>query len=105
MIDELKASYLVATLCKILDVSRSSYYKVPKLKKGDQVILTAIEEIIEKWPYYGYRRITQELKRKGHEIGETRIRRLLRQIEHSCSVGKALNPPTSGQHEHPRTPI
>lgn len=104
MINELKASYPVATLCRILDVSRSTYYKVPKLKKGDQVILTAIEKIIVKWPYYGYRRITQELKRKGHEIGETRIRRLLRQIEHSCSVGKALNPPTSSQHEHPRYP-
>ncbi len=40
-------------LCKILDVSRSSYYKVPKLKKGDQVILTAIEKLLRNGPTTG----------------------------------------------------
>jgi len=104
MIDELKASYPVTTLCRILEIPRSSYYKVPIIKEGDQELLAAIEKIIVKWPYYGYRRITHELKRKGYEIGETRIRRLLRQIEHSCSVGKALIPHANGQHEHPRYP-
>ncbi len=73
MIDELKASYLVATYAKFW-MCLEVLIQVPKLKKGDQVILTAIEELLSKWPYYGYRRITQELKRKGHEIGETRIR-------------------------------
>jgi putative transposase len=104
MIDELKASYPIATLCRILEVPRSSYYKAPMIKQGDQAILAAIEKIILKWPYYGYRRITHELKRKGYEIGETRIRRLLRQIEHSCSMGKASIPVANSQHEHPRYP-
>jgi transposase InsO family protein len=104
MIDELKASYPVVTLCRILEVPRSSYYKVPIIKKGDQVLLAAIEKIILKWPYYGYRRMTHELKREGYLVGETRIRRLLHQIDHSCSVGKASISTTDSQHEYPHYP-
>lgn len=104
MINGLKASYPIATLRRILEVLRSSYYKAPMLKQGDQALLAAIEKVILKRPYYGYRRVTYELHRKGYEIGETRIRRLLKQIEHSCSVGKSSIPNASGQHDHPRYP-
>lgn len=104
MIDDLKADYPVAVICKTLGVSRSSYYKVGNVKQGDNALLGTIDQVLLKWPYYGYRRVTQELKREGYLVGETRIRRLLRQIEHSCTVGKATISTTNSQHEHPRYP-
>jgi len=102
MIDHLKADFPVAVICKTLGVSRSSYYTVHNAKQGDKDLLHAIDQVLLKRPYYGYRRVTHELKRNGHQIGETRVRRLLRQIEHSCSVGRAPISTTNSQHEHPR---
>jgi len=57
-----------------------------------------------KWPYYGYRRVIHQLKREGYVVGETRVRRLLKQLEHSCSVGKAAISSTCSQHRRPRYP-
>lgn len=104
MIDHLKADYPVTVICKTLGVSRSSNYTVCNAKQGDKALLDAIDQVLLKWPYYGYRRVTHELKRKGYQVGETRIRRLLRQIEHSCSTGRAPISTTNSQHEHPRYP-
>ena len=104
MIDQLKANYSVAMVCKTLGVSRSSYYTIRNAGQGDNILLSAIDQVLLKWPFYGYRRVTHELKRKGYQVGETRVRRLLRQIEHSCSVGGAPIPTTYSQHEHPRYP-
>jgi transposase InsO family protein len=104
MIDHLKTDFPVAVICKTLGLSRSSYYTLPAIKKGDKALLSAIDQILVRWPYYGYRRVMHELQRKGYQVGETRVRRLLRQIEHSCAVGKATISTTNSQHEHPRYP-
>ncbi len=57
-----------------------------------------------KRPYYGYRRILHEMKRKGYVIGETRVRRLLNELEHSCSMGKVSISTTDSDHSLPRYP-
>lgn len=104
MIKELKTDYPVKVICETLGIARSTYYWVHLPKPGDKELLDAIEKIIMKRPTYGYRRITHELKRKGHIVGETRVRRLLKHLEHSCSVGKASISTTNSQHGHPRYP-
>ena len=104
MVEELREDYSVSVICKALGIARSSYYNRHLPKPGDKKLIKAIDKIIKKWPTYGYRRITHQLKREGHEVGETRVRRLLRQLEHSCSVGKAPYSTTNSQHEHPRYP-
>jgi hypothetical protein len=60
MIGHLKANYPVAVICKTLGVSRSSYYTVRNAKQGDKALLDAIDQVLLKWPYYGYRRVTHE---------------------------------------------
>jgi len=52
----------------------------------------------------GYRRVTQQLKREGWEIGETRVRRLLKEMDHSCQVGRVRVTTTNSKHDHPRSP-
>jgi putative transposase len=94
----------VKEVCEVLDLPRSSYYWQGQEKAGDQELIEAIEQVIMRWPYYGYRRITQQLKRKGYAVGETRVRRLLRELEHSCQVGKVRIRTTNSRHNHRRYP-
>lgn len=68
MIDQLKANYSVAMVCKTLGVSRSSYYTIRNAGQGDKILLSAIDQVLLKWPFYGYRRVTHELKRKGYQV-------------------------------------
>jgi putative transposase len=104
MIETLKEDYPIKVICETLDLSRSTYYDLRPEKPGDHELLESIEAIIMKYPYYGYRRITHQLKRKGQNVGETRVRRLLKQLEHSCSVGRVSVSTTNSQHNHPRYP-
>ena len=37
-----------------------------------------LRRIATAWPYYGYRSITRELRRRGWHVNEKRVRRLMR---------------------------
>ncbi len=65
--------------CKLLSLSRSSYYyKGSLLRAGDQEYLEELDRLYLERPYYGSRRLSKELKRRGHGIGRSRVRRLMR---------------------------
>lgn len=66
--------------------------------------MDAIEQLLMRWPFYGYRRVTHQLKRLGWDVGETRVRRLLRLLEHTASVGRVRISTTDSQHSLPRYP-
>jgi len=104
MIKVISQDYPVAVVCDVLCLARSTYYEDPKIKEGDVELKEAMEKIIMKRPYYGYRRILHEMKRKGYVIGETRVRRLLNELEHSCSMGKVSVSTTDSNHSLPRYP-
>lgn len=104
LVSALREEYPVKQVCEVLDLPRSSYYRPHQAKAGDRELIEAIEQVIMRWPYYGYRRITQQMKRMGHVVGETRARRLLRELEHSCQVGKVRIRTTDSRHNHRRYP-
>lgn len=104
MITDLSEEYSISKLCDVLDLARSTYYHQGQEKAGDQALRDEIEEVIARWPTYGYRRVTHQLKRKGHAVGETRVRRLLEELEHTSQVGKASFSTTDSRHDHPRYP-
>jgi putative transposase len=104
MITDLSEEYSISKLCDVLDLPRSTYYHQGQEKAGDQALRDEIEEVIARWPTYGYRRVTHQLKRKGHAVGETRVRRLLEELEHTSQVGKASFSTTDSRHDHPRYP-
>jgi len=45
----------------LLDISRSSAYYQPTINPQDILIMNAIDEIFTKYPFYGHRRIRQDL--------------------------------------------
>lgn len=104
MITELNKEYPVQMLCDLLGLPRSTYYYELEERNGDQDLLAAIEAIIMTKPYYGYRRMTQQLKRAGYAVGETRVRRLLKALDHTCKVGKVHMTTTDSRHTLPRYP-
>jgi putative transposase len=104
IVAELSKAYPVTQACEALGLARSSYYLEKQEKTEDEELLKAIEKIIMRWPYYGYRRISKQLKRDGHHVGETRVRRLLDVIAHSAKVGKVRIATTDSKHSHPRYP-
>jgi hypothetical protein len=64
MIKFVSQDYPVEVVCDVLGLARSTYYEDPKIKEGDIELKEAMEKIIMKRPYYGYRRILHEMKRK-----------------------------------------
>lgn len=66
--------------CNLLDIHRSGIYYKPKPKQDEFELTNKIHELWLKRPFYGYRRITQVLKRDGHSINYKRVIRLMRKM-------------------------
>ncbi|RXJ75186.1 IS3 family transposase [Arcobacter sp. F155] len=64
----------ISEQCKIIGISRSSYYYEPEpLKEQDIKIMHKIDEIYTDVSFYGYRRIHMQLKEYGFNIGVNRV--------------------------------
>ena len=70
-----------------MGVNRSSVYYKKAEKKDERDLEEAIMSIYMKWPFYGYRRIREQLKREGHHFNRKRIRRIM----HDLCI-KAIHP-------------
>lgn len=64
--------------CELLGVARSTMYYQPKLVENDDIVLlNEIRDIYQELPFYGYRRIHVELRKRGFEVNHKRVQRLL----------------------------
>lgn len=64
--------------CELLGVARSTMYYQQKLTENDDAtLLNEIRDIYQELPFYGYRRIHVELRKRGFEINHKRVQRLL----------------------------
>lgn len=64
--------------CDLLSVNRSSVYLPVRERTVEEVtLMNAIREVWERYPFYGYRRITQALKAQGCEVNRKRVQRLM----------------------------
>lgn len=104
MSQKLSEVYPVRLVSETLDLARSSYYYQPIPKPEDVVLSEAIEQVLVRWPFYGYRRATAQLKREGWSVGETRVRRLLKALNHTAQVGRVRINTTDSKHDLPRYP-
>lgn len=69
----------VGAQCRLLSISRSSFYYAPK---GETELNLGLMRLIDKQfletPFYGVRQMTWHLRAEGHAVNEKRIRRLMR---------------------------
>jgi putative transposase len=66
--------------CELVGLSRACFYKALKdgEKRQDVPLMKEIDRIYTDWPFYGSRRVTAELNRRGRNINRKRIQRLMR---------------------------
>ena len=70
----------VAAQCRVLDIARSTayYQPAPPVSAEDLDLMRQIDEIYLQWPFYGTRRMRDELHRRGFLVNRKRVQRLMR---------------------------
>ena len=65
--------------CELLGLSRSGYYYQPQpVSAEDLVCMRQMDETFTKYPFFGSRRLRDELTAQGHRLGRDHVRRLMR---------------------------
>ena len=68
--------------CELLEVARSSaYYHPEPVNEADLALMRHIDEIHLQWPFYGSRRMRDELEDRGHKVNRKRAQRLMRLMD------------------------
>jgi transposase InsO family protein len=91
----------VSVLCDWIAVNRAGYYRwrTPRPTQPVEIELRdAMQQIAVKFPAYGYRRITQALKRRGFEVNHKHVLRLMRQDNLLCLLHKSFLVTTDSRH-------
>jgi putative transposase len=87
-----------------LGVSRSSYYyqPLPETDRDELDLLEAILGILGEIPFYGYRKITLELAKKGHAATRKQVRRIMHRAGlKALYPGKRTSIPNRGHQKYP----
>ena len=92
--------------CQLAQLPRSSYYRNLKRrpKKPKKELCLEIAEIALKWPFYGYRRIHKELRRRNYRVNHKLVLRLMREEHLLCVPKKRKVYTTDSQHLLPVYP-
>ncbi len=66
---------------QLLELSRSSVYYTPRpLPERDLRLMRRLDELHLKWPFYGARKLTRELRDEGHEVGRRHVTTLMQRM-------------------------
>ena len=81
LIDRGHPQLSIRAQCDLLGVNRNRLNPpAPMTCEEDLAICRVIDELHLTRPYYGSRRMSQELRRRGFEVGRCRVRRLMRRM-------------------------
>jgi len=79
MIEPANPDLSIGKQCKLLPISRSSFYYTPKGETAlNLALMRQIDEQFLETPFFGVRQMTWHLRNEGHLVNEKRIRRLMR---------------------------
>ena len=81
LVEHEDAALPVTTQCRLLQVSRSTFYYQPvPVSADDLTVMRRMDELYVASPFYGSRRMVAVLRRAGVAINRKRVRRLMRLI-------------------------
>ncbi len=76
---EVNPELSIARQCELADVSRATYYREPAKESEENLeIMSEIDQLYTKHPFYGSRKIAVILSQNGKKINRKRIQRLMR---------------------------
>jgi putative transposase len=92
-----------------MKLARSSFYHRPKPRTPEQMqaeadLKSRIERICLEFPGYGYRRVTQQLKRENKPVNHKRVLRIMRESDILCRVRRRWVKTTDSHHGFRRYP-
>jgi transposase InsO family protein len=96
--------YPTRVLCRLLDVPRSSiYYRRHVAPDADAIFKNALLDLAAQYPTYGYRRLTEMMKRLDWPVNSKRVRRWMDELHlHVATVRTPRT--TNSRHALPRFP-
>ena len=78
MVEPAQHRLSISTQCRLLRISRSSYYYTPVPETDETLaLMTVIDATFMECPWYGSRQMARHLRRTGQEVGRRRARRLM----------------------------
>ena len=92
-----------------MNLARSIFYRGRKTGDPDRMrakadLVDRIETICLEFPRYGYRRVTEQLKRDRWLVNHKRVLRLMRESDLLCRVKRRWTKTTDSKHGFPRYP-
>ncbi len=79
MIEKNHQKLSVRRQCELLKVNRNRLEpRAPRVRQQDELIMRHLDEIYTEMPFYGARKLRQELRQRGLRVGRNRVRRLMR---------------------------
>ncbi len=103
-INEQKKAYPVTISCKVLEVTRSAYYRYLKkhreeISDRDTKLIIEVKVLHKKSNQsYGSRRMAKALSKQGYKIGRYKVRRLMKQNGISCKQRRRYVVTTKSDH-------
>jgi putative transposase len=105
VIKKLALDYPVSLLCRLLGISRSSYYYAA-IKSDEREVYRAMEELAAEFPTYGSRRLTAQIRRDPYKlvVNRKRVQRIMEELGIKCRVKRRTVHTTDSRHSFPRYP-
>jgi len=93
----------------VIKLARSSFYHKPKGNSPEEMqketdLRGRIETICLEFPRYGYRRVTEALKRMGLRVNHKKVLKLMKESDLLCQVKRQWKKTTDSRHHYPRYP-
>lgn len=91
----------------MIELPRSTFYyrsTATSQGMGDARLIELIESIQDELPGYGYRRVTHELRRRGHVVNHKRVARVMRAQGLGIKPRKRFVRTTDSKHDSPIFP-
>ncbi len=97
-------TYPIRLVCRLLGVPRSSVYYAPRPAIDEAMLKTALLDLAAEWPTYGYRRLTEMMRRIGWRVNAKRVRRWMDELGLAGAPPVRRTRTTNSQHAFPRYP-
>lgn len=98
--------YPVASVCVVLDLPRSTYYRRASVPADEPRVRAAIEAVAGEFPTYGSRRVAAQLRRAPHalRVNRKRVQRLMHEMGLQRPLKRRKCRTTDSEHPYPRYP-
>jgi putative transposase len=93
MVDKTEKNLSIRHQCELLSVCRSKLFYCSLKTIKDEALLAEINKVREEFPFYGYRKIAHELRRRGYFVNLKKIQRITSENGIHAVTPKRREPP------------